>query len=108
MEELGRYRDLLEGDTEELLQTFARAQIDRESFISEPHPRRLEGEEPADIRKELINSLVGGWVAERVKKARALPGLARGTRTSRAERLAEDIRRDLDKLEEKRRKKDRG
>ncbi len=115
MEELGRYRDLLEGDTEELLQTFAQAQIDRESFLAEPHPRRLEGEEPVDIRKELMNSLVGGWVADRVKRARALPGRMRGAqraeaegKTSRAKRIAEELRRDLEKLEEKRQKKDRG
>ena len=108
IEELGRYRDLLEGDTEELLETFARAQMDRDSFLAEPHPRRLQGEEPAEVRKELFNSLVGGWIADRAKKVRELPGLVRETRTSRAERIAEDIRRDLDKLEEKRQKKDRG
>ncbi len=115
IEELGRYRDLLEGDSEELLETFARARIDRDSFLAEPHPRRLQGEEPADVRKELMNALVGGWVADRVKKARELPGLMRGAqraegepKPSRAERIGEDIRRDLEKLEEKRQKKDRG
>ncbi len=108
IEEMGRYRDLLEGDTEELLETFARAQMDRDSFLAEPHPRRLQGEEPAEVRKELFNSLVGGWIADRAKKVRELPGLVRETRTSRAKRIAEDIRHDLEKLEAKRQKKDRG
>jgi prephenate dehydrogenase len=108
IEEMGRYRDLLEGDTEELLETFARAQMDRDSFLAEPHPRRLQGEEPAEVRKELFNSLVGGWIADRAKKVRELPGLVRETRTSRAERIAQDIRRDLEKLEAKRQKKGRG
>ncbi|MCH7835831.1 MAG: prephenate dehydrogenase/arogenate dehydrogenase family protein [Chloroflexi bacterium] len=108
IEEMGRYRDLLEGDTEELLETFAQAQMDRDSFLAEPHPRRLQGEEPAEVRKELFNSLVGGWIADRTKKVRELPGLMRETRTSRAKRTAEDIRHDLEKLEAKRQKKDRG
>ena len=40
VEELQRYRGLLQGDTEELLESFAKAQIDRDSFLAEPHPRR--------------------------------------------------------------------
>ena len=60
VEELQRYRGLLQGDTEELLETFARAQIDRDSFLAEPHPRRLEGEEPADVRQDMMKSLSAG------------------------------------------------
>ena len=109
VEELQRYRGLLQGDTEELLEAFAKAQIDRDSFLAEPHPRRLEGEEPADVRQDMMKSLMGGWVSERVKKVRELPGLMREAgsagaegKPSRAERVAADIRRDLDKLEKKR------
>ncbi len=110
VDELRRYRDLLEGDAEQLLETFAKAQMDRDSFIAEPHPRRVEADQP-DVRQELVNSLIGGWVADRIKKARELPGLmgeaeaarAKG-KPSRAERIAEDIRRDLEKGE----RKDRG
>jgi prephenate dehydrogenase len=103
LDELRRYRGLLEGDAEELLETFARAQLDRDSFIAEPHPRRLEGVQPAEIRQELMNAFIGGWVADRLKKVRDLPGLAAGERRapageapSRAERVAEDIRRELE------------
>jgi hypothetical protein len=121
--ELQRYRGLLQDDTEELLETFVKAQVDRNDFIAEPHPRRLEGRETADVRQELINSLMGGWISERVKKARELPGLMREAGSaeaeagpSRAERIAEDIRRDLEKLDkdkerrnsEESKEKDRG
>ncbi len=60
VEELQRYRGLLQGDTEELLETFARTQIDRDSFLAEPHPRRLEGEESPDVRQDMMKSLMGG------------------------------------------------
>jgi hypothetical protein len=56
----------------------------------------------------MMRSLMGGWVSERVKKVRELPGLMREAgstgaegKPSRAERIAEDIRRDLEKLEKK-------
>lgn len=113
VEELQRYRGLLQGDTEELLETFARTQMDRDSFLADPHPRRLEGEEPPDVRQDMMKSLMGGWVSDRLKKVRELPGLMREAgsagaegKPSRAERIAEDIRRDLDKLEEKRERRD--
>ena len=113
VEELQRYRGLLQGDTEELLETFARVQIDRDGFLAEPHPRRLEGEEPPDVRQDMMKSLMGGWISDRVKKVRELPGLMREAgsagaegRPSRADRIAEDIRRDLEKLEEKKQRRD--
>src|SRR3972149_35582 len=74
IEELRRYRDLLEeGDAEELLETFARAQMDRDTFIAQPPVTRLEEEKP-DVRQELVNSLMGGWISDRPRKARAVPG----------------------------------
>ena len=104
IEELRHYRELLEGDSEELLETFARAQIDRDSFLAEPRPKRLEVESP-DVRQELMNSLMGGWVANRLKKVRELPGLTSEPevegKPSRAERIAEDVRRDLEKRGQK-------
>ena len=110
IEELGRYRDLLEGDAEELLETFARAQMERDTFIAQPHAARLEEEKP-DVRQELMNSLMGGWVSDRLRKARELPGAIKGAEAARAEerqgraaQVAEDIRRDLEKLN----KTDRG
>ena len=106
-EELRRYRDLLEGDAEELLETFATAQMDRDSFIAEPRPRRVEADQP-EIRQELMNSLIGGWTADRIRKVRELPGLMREAdqarakdKRSRGQRIADDIRRDLEKREQK-------
>jgi prephenate dehydrogenase len=108
-EELRRYRDLLEGDADELLETFATAQLDRDTFISEPHPQRLRAEQ-VDVRQELMNSLIGGWTADRLKRARELPGVMREAdearskeKRSRAQRVADDIRRDLEKRERERR-----
>ncbi len=107
VEELRRYRDLLQGDAEHLMETFGKAQLERDTFIAEPRPRRPEGETP-DVRQELINSLMGGWIAERLKRARELPGLMReagSTRAegepSRADRIAEGIRRELEEREQK-------
>ncbi|MEE8345737.1 MAG: prephenate dehydrogenase/arogenate dehydrogenase family protein [Dehalococcoidia bacterium] len=107
VEELRRYRDLLDGDAEKLMETFATAQADRDTFLVEPRPRRAEEERP-DVRQELMNSLMGGWIADRLKRARDLPGLMREPGQtpddggpSRAERVAEDIRRDLEGREQK-------
>jgi len=111
IEELRHYRDLLEeGDAEELLETFARAQMDRDTFIAQPHAMRLEEEKP-DVRQELVNSLMGGWISDRLRKARELPAVIKDAETARAEKrrtraqqIADDIRRDL----EKPKKSDRG
>ena len=110
IEELRRYRGLLEGDAEELMETFARAQMDRDTFIAQPQAARLE-EEKQDVRQELVNSLMGGWISDRLRRARELPAVMREAeaaraekRRSRAEQVAEDIRRDLEKLD----KTDRG
>jgi len=83
------------GDAEKLMETFAMAQAERDTFIVEPRPRRVEGERP-DVRQELMNSLMGGWIADRLKRARELPDRLRepgqtpneGGR-GRAERIAE-------------------
>ncbi len=60
-----------------------------------------------------MGALVGGWVSDRVKKARELAGLARQAGEERAEegqrraeRVADDIRRDIEKLEQKRKAKE--
>ena len=107
VEELRRYRNLLDGDAEKLMETFAAAQAERDTFIVEPRPRRVEGERP-DVRQELMNSLMGGWIADRLKRARELPDRLRESGQTpdeggpgRAERIADDIRRDLEGPEEK-------
>ena len=52
-----------------------------------------------------MNSLMGGWVADRLKKVRELPGQTSGPevegKSTRAERIAEDIHRDLEEREQK-------
>ena len=107
IDELRRYRDLLEGDAEQLLETFGRAQMDRDTFIAQPRATRLEEERP-DVRQEMVNSLIGGWISDRLRKARELPGVLREAETakaekrrSRAEQIAEDIRRDLEKRDKR-------
>lgn len=104
-EELRRYRDLLESDTEGLLETLVRAKMDRDDFLARPRPVRQEAEAP-DVRQELVDALVGGWVRDRIQKVRDLPKVAEEGKATRAERVAEDIRRDIEKLEEKRKAKD--
>lgn len=111
-EELERYRRLIEEDPEQLLETLARAKVNRDDYLAQPLPRR-EAEEDTSVREELMGALMGGWVADRIKKAKELPGLMRESRSesgerkpTRAERVAEDIRRDLEKLEEKRKAKE--
>lgn len=106
-EEVRRYRDLIAGEPEELLKVLAGAQLDRDAFLVQPGTRRPAAEMP-DVRQTLVDSFVGGWVAERMRRARELPALLKESREaaegepekrrpSLAERIAEDIRRDLEK-----------
>lgn len=106
-EEVRRYRDLIAQEPEELLKVLAGAQLDRDAFLAQPSSRRPTEETP-DIRQTLVDSLVGGWAAERMRRARELPALLKESheapegepekrRLSLAERIAEDIQRDLEK-----------
>ena len=118
--ELHRFRDLLkDANDEQLLEIFATARIERDTFLQEP-PRRRPSEIPAHYeagKQLLVSMLIGGMMAEQLRKAQKLPELAREAslaegeagekRPSRAEKMAEDIRRDLEKLEEKRAAQDR-
>lgn len=118
-EELRRYRDLLQDARDDALyETFVRAQADREEFLARGAPRREDRPVP-DVRGEMLTSLLlGGWAMERLRKARELAALMKEApqrqrpaegepegarrRPSLAERIAEDIRRDLERLEQKR------
>lgn len=106
--ELYRLRDVLEDAKDEaLLESFTRAQLERDEFLAKPPERRVEATTVPNARQELLDALVGGWMAERVRKAQKLPELMKeaqgeppkgGKRgPTLAERIAEDIRRDLEK-----------
>ncbi|MBI2913085.1 MAG: prephenate dehydrogenase/arogenate dehydrogenase family protein [Chloroflexi bacterium] len=104
--ELHRLRDMLaDAQDEGLLGTFTKAQMERDSFLAQPPVRAPEAARSMDARQELINALVGGWMMDRVRKAQKLPELMRQREAAkgvepgpdRAQRIAEDIRRDLER-----------
>ncbi len=69
-EELGRYRELLqEGQEEELFKTFARAQLDRDTYIAAGPPVRepVAAEELPTSGEQLAALLVGQRLVRRVK-----------------------------------------
>jgi hypothetical protein len=124
--ELQRFRTLLQdAKDEELLDAFAGAQLDRDTFLNAPPhrtPRAPVGPQPQDTRRALIDMLVGGMMGERMRKLRDLttnpppkPETAEGAdeatapkrkRTSLADRIAEGVRRDLEKMERERAEKE--
>ena len=106
--ELRRLQDLLEDARDEALaETFARVQMERDTFLTQPPSRTPETAEAAGARRELMDMLVGGWMADTVRKAQKLPELMKESaqaqakegkrRPTLAERIAEDIRRDVEK-----------
>jgi prephenate dehydrogenase len=119
MDELKVMRDQLKDARDEaLLETFARAHLERERFLQNP-PRRVR--EPLPAPKEgapnVLDMLVGGMLADRMRRVQRMPELMREAaharegeegRPSRVEKMAEDIRRDLEKLEGKRRQREGG
>ncbi|TMG04055.1 MAG: prephenate dehydrogenase/arogenate dehydrogenase family protein [Chloroflexi bacterium] len=116
-EELRRYRDMLKDAQDEvLLETFLKAQIEREAFQRQPPRRQMEtATAKVDSGQALLSMLVGGALAKNIQRAKQLPELMRQTqeaeekdgkrRPTLAERIAEDVRRDLEKLEQKRAEK---
>lgn len=112
--ELQRYRDMLtDAQDETLLDTFAKAQIERDIFLSSPPRReRPDTSVKVDSGQAMLSMLVGGRFAEQIKRARQLPDLMKERakdapkgdkrRLSFGDRVAEGIREDLEKLEQKR------
>lgn len=120
--ELQRFRDLLQDAKDEtLLETFARAQMERDTFLAQPPRRQREVSTGApEAGRALMDMLVGGMVAERMRRVQKIPELMNQPRPaaegsagkkrgpSLADRIAEDVRRDLEKLEQKRAEKESG
>lgn len=114
--ELNRFRKLLEDANDaELLETFARVQLERDRFMLAP-PKRVAGQAPggdAASRNVLVDMLVGGMIGDKLRR------MEKDVRQSEkggqeplgdeeadkpkkpgfGERVAEGIRRDLEKLE---------
>lgn len=119
--ELRRIRDVLQDSRdEELLEMFAKVQLDRDTLIKTPPKRKMESTGAVEKGSEaLMNMFIGKMMADQLRRAQKIPDLmsqpreAPGTagkpkerRPSLADRVAEDIRRDLEKLEEKRAEKE--
>jgi prephenate dehydrogenase len=111
-EELLRLKGMLQDAQDEaLLELMARTQMHREDFLANPPRRQIQesagGMEPG---KAVMDLLVGGMLAERLRKVQKMPELYKekvaptsgGKKISLSEKIAEDIRRDLEKLEQKR------
>src|SRR6266542_1353728 len=113
-EELRRFRDMLkDAQDEALLETFLKEQIDRESFQRQPPRRQMEAAvAKVDSGQALLSMLVGGALAKNIQRAKQLPELMRQAqdteekdgkrRPTLDEKIAEDVRRDLEKLEQRR------
>jgi prephenate dehydrogenase len=70
VEELGRYRELLQqGQEEELFKTFARAQLDRDTYVAAGPPARepVAAEELPTSGEQIAALLVGQRLVRRVK-----------------------------------------
>jgi prephenate dehydrogenase len=110
--ELSRYRDLLkDAQDETLLQAFIEAQVQRDEFLRDPPMRRpIETGPKVEAKDSMMKMLVGGMVVDGLKKAQSLPNAMARTAEGReksgdtkssefAERVAEGVRRDLEKLQ---------
>jgi prephenate dehydrogenase len=113
--ELGRYREMLkDAQDEKLLEAFTEAQVQRDSFLLEPPVRVQESTEvPVDKGKALMDMLIGAKLADNLRRAMPPePGekLTKeeqaAPRISMADKVAEGVRRDLEKLEAERAAKD--
>jgi prephenate dehydrogenase len=114
-EQLREFRkQLQDAQDEDLLQTFVKAQFDRETFLREPPRRQAEAASPKlDTSDALLGMLVGGMMAKNLKRAKELPDVMKetplqpgvseeegGRRLTYGERIAEGIKRDLEKQEQ--------
>lgn len=105
--ELGQFREMLkDAQDEKLLQAFTEIQLQREQFLADPPARRPE-DVGADVDKGkvLMDMLIGARLADNLRRAMPpepgdkRPAVDDGPRISMAERVAEGVKRDLEKLE---------
>jgi hypothetical protein len=99
---------LQDAQDEALLQTFIEAQLQREQFLSQP-PRRKQFVPAADVdlNKGMLDMLVGGMVADNIRRGQQLAEVKREAvapgeppkKVSLADKIAEGVRRDIEKLE---------
>jgi prephenate dehydrogenase len=128
--ELQRFKSLLEdANDEELLDVFAGARVDRDAFIvGTPTRTPLDPSQAAtaaDTRGVMMDMMIGGMLGEKVRKMTDLatnpppapesPGGAGSSDTaetpekkklSMTDRIAEGVRRDLEKMERERAEKE--
>lgn len=121
--ELSRFRKLLEDANDaELLDIFARVQLERDKFMVSP-PKREAASGPSGIdrsRSVLVDMLVGGMIGEKLRKIeKETHEREKGTpkpvedpeptdepkKPSFGDRVAEGVRRDLEKMEAEQAKK---
>ena len=118
--ELRRFRGLLEDSQDkEMLETFARAQMERDALLANP-PKRAPDKSNAveEGGKALMDMLIGSMMAKQLRRAQAIPDLMsqrqeiaaeygeKKPKPSLADRIAADVQRDLEKLERKRAEKE--
>ncbi len=66
--ELQRYRRLIEGEGQELLQAFQHAQAERDRFLAQGPPPRSTTQDVPDVRGQLLTSLIGGSLARGLRR----------------------------------------
>lgn len=115
-EELNKLRDMLkDSQDEDLFALFATTKLQRDDFLVNPPKRtpRPDGVE-IDKGKAFLDMMVGGMMADNIRRIQKIPEIVtemeteEGTRSmTRLEKMSEDIRRDLEKLEQEREEKAR-
>jgi prephenate dehydrogenase len=116
--ELSRYRDMLQDAQDEaLLQTFIQAQLQRDQFLAEPPRRKQAAAGEVDLNQGMLAMLVGGMMADNIRRGQKLAEMRREQapqaatsaeqeapkpkKMSLAEKIAEGVRKDIEKMEKK-------
>jgi prephenate dehydrogenase len=116
--ELTGLREMLkDARDEELFQVFATAKLQRDEFIANPPRREAAPGLEVDRGQAMLQVMVGGMMADNIRRVSKIPELLAEKRVlettaegekrklTLGEKMAEDIRRDLEKLEREREEK---